>query len=172
MIKAKPMATPLATSPPLALHFGTVLPDPSEFWTIVGSLQYLSLTRPYIGYTVNRLSQFLHQPTSEHWNAVKRLLRNLYGIINHGITLHRRFTLAPMLFQMLIGQVTKMTLLPLGLILFTLVTFLFLGVPKSNELLPAPLQKLSIALLQLLLLNFVGYARFSLNLVLFFLNNL
>ncbi|RVX23195.1 Retrovirus-related Pol polyprotein from transposon RE1 [Vitis vinifera] len=41
------------------------LSDPTEYRTVVGSLQYLSLTRPDIAYTVNKLSQFMHQPTSD-----------------------------------------------------------------------------------------------------------
>ncbi|RVW24879.1 Retrovirus-related Pol polyprotein from transposon RE2 [Vitis vinifera] len=61
---------------------------------LVGSLQYLSLTRPDIAYTVNKLSQFMHQPTSDHWNAVKRLLRYLCGTLDHGITLRRTSPLA------------------------------------------------------------------------------
>lgn len=94
MIEAKPASTPLATSPPLTLHTGTTLSDPTEYRTIVGSLQYLSLTRPDIGYTVNKLSQFMHQPTTEHWAAVKRLLRYLCGTLDHGITLCRKSSLA------------------------------------------------------------------------------
>ncbi|KAL6319832.1 hypothetical protein AAG906_036898 [Vitis piasezkii] len=77
MTEAKPAPTPLATSPILTLQSGTPLSDPTEYRTVVGSLQYLSLTRPGIAYTVNKLSQFMHQPTSDHWNAVKRLLRYL-----------------------------------------------------------------------------------------------
>ncbi|RVW92402.1 Retrovirus-related Pol polyprotein from transposon RE1 [Vitis vinifera] len=70
MTEAKPAPTPLATSPILTLQSGTPLSDPTEYRTVVGSLQYLSLTRPDIAYTVNKLSQFMHQPTSDHWNAV------------------------------------------------------------------------------------------------------
>lgn len=87
MTEAKPAPTPLATSPTLTLQSGTPLSDPTEYRTIVGSLQYLSLTRPDITYTVNKLSQFMHQPTSDHWNAVKRLLRYLCGTLEHSITL-------------------------------------------------------------------------------------
>ncbi|RVW15644.1 Retrovirus-related Pol polyprotein from transposon RE2 [Vitis vinifera] len=76
MTEAKPAPTPLATSPILTLQSGTLLSDPTEYRIVVGSLQYLSLTRPDIAYTVNKLCQFMHQPTSDHWNAVKRLLRN------------------------------------------------------------------------------------------------
>lgn len=80
MVDAKPIATPLATSPTLTLHSGTTLTESAEFRTVVGSLQYLSLTHPDIAYAVNKPSQFMHRPTTDHWNAVKRLLRYLCGI--------------------------------------------------------------------------------------------
>ena len=43
---AKPVTVPLGTAPTLDLYSGTAALDPSEYRTIVGSLQYLSLTRP------------------------------------------------------------------------------------------------------------------------------
>lgn len=90
MTDARPVATPLATSPILTLQSGTTLTDPTEFRAVVGSLQYLSLTRPDIAYVVNKLSQYMHRPTTDHWNAAKRLLRYLCGTIDHGILLHRQ----------------------------------------------------------------------------------
>lgn len=89
MLHAKPVTTPMATHPKLTLASGTTMLDPTEYRKVVGSLQYLSLTRPDISYAVNRLSQFMHQPTSEHWLAVKRLLRYLAGTASHGIFFHR-----------------------------------------------------------------------------------
>nr|CAN73909.1 hypothetical protein VITISV_029162 [Vitis vinifera] len=71
MTEAKPAPTPLATTS-----------------------SNLSLTRPDIAYTVNKLCQFMHQPTSDHWNAVKRLLRYLCGTLDHSITLRRTSPLA------------------------------------------------------------------------------
>lgn len=94
MTEAKPASTPLVTNSVLILQSGTALSDPTEYRTIVGSLQYLSLTRPDIAYTVNKLSQFMHQPTSDHWNAVKRLLRYLCGTLDHGICLRQNSPLA------------------------------------------------------------------------------
>ncbi|KAE8677983.1 hypothetical protein F3Y22_tig00111463pilonHSYRG00129 [Hibiscus syriacus] len=67
MTEAKPAPTPLATSPTLTLQSGTTLSDLTEYRTIVGSLQYLSLTRPDVAYTVNKLSQFIarhHTPST------------------------------------------------------------------------------------------------------------
>ena len=72
-------------------HFAHWFPlsDPSEYRAIVGSLQFLLLTWPNIAFSVNKLSQFMHKPTSDHWLLVKRLLRYLCGSVNEGILLYR-----------------------------------------------------------------------------------
>lgn len=61
-----------------------VITDHHEYRRVVGSFQYLALTRPDISYAVNRLSQFMHNPTTDHWMAVKRVLRYLSSTLGHG----------------------------------------------------------------------------------------
>ncbi|KAA8525303.1 hypothetical protein F0562_007158 [Nyssa sinensis] len=76
MSGAKNVSTPLSTSQSLRLLDGTSV-DSTAFRRINGSLQYLSLTRQDISFAVNKLSQFMHKPTSTQWTATKRLLRYL-----------------------------------------------------------------------------------------------
>lgn len=71
--------------PKLSLHSGIPLDNPKEYRMVIGSLQYLSYTRPDIVYSVNRLSHFMHRPTDIHWQAAKRILRYLAGTLSHGI---------------------------------------------------------------------------------------
>jgi hypothetical protein len=85
MSGAKDVSTPLSTTQSLQLIDVTATVDSSEFCRILGSLQYLSLIRPDISFAVNKLSQFMHKPTSNHWTATKRLLRYLKQTIFHGI---------------------------------------------------------------------------------------
>lgn len=92
MLGVKPVNTPMATTPKLSITSGSRLQDPTEYRSIVGSLQYLAFTRPDISFPVNRLSQFMHAPTNEHWNAAKRILRYLAGTADHGIFLKKGTT--------------------------------------------------------------------------------
>lgn len=59
---------------------------------MVGSLQYLTLTRPDITFAVNQVSQFMQTPLVHHMEAVKRILRYVKGTIHHGVTLWRSET--------------------------------------------------------------------------------
>uniref|UniRef100_A0A2N9F1U5 Reverse transcriptase Ty1/copia-type domain-containing protein n=1 Tax=Fagus sylvatica TaxID=28930 RepID=A0A2N9F1U5_FAGSY len=87
--EAKPVSSPMASSTVLSQYTGSSLSDPSSYRSVVGSLQYLSLTRPDISFAVNKVCQFMANPTEDHWSAVKRILRYLKHTIHHCIFLHR-----------------------------------------------------------------------------------
>ncbi|XP_021807902.1 uncharacterized protein LOC110751704 [Prunus avium] len=82
---SKPISTPCISSQKLSLHCGEPLGDPSEYRQVVGALQYLTITRPDLFYAVNQVCQFLHSPTTVHWQAVKRILRYLKATYDHGL---------------------------------------------------------------------------------------
>jgi hypothetical protein len=82
---AKPASTPCTTAGKLSRFDGDPLNEPSEYRHIVGALQYCTLTRPDIAYSVNQLCQFLHSPTTVHMIAAKRVLRYLKGTLTLGL---------------------------------------------------------------------------------------
>jgi hypothetical protein len=85
MIGAKPYAAPCVSGGKLSSQSGAPLSDVSEYRSIVGALQYCTLTRPEIAYSVNQLCQHLHAPTTAHWTSAKRVLRYLKGTVDHGL---------------------------------------------------------------------------------------
>lgn len=87
MSHCKPISTPINTSEPLTLKGGIPYQAPTDYRTLVGALQHLTLTRPNISFTVNKLSQFMCAPTTLHWIALKRLIRYLQGTQHHDIIL-------------------------------------------------------------------------------------
>ena len=66
MTAVKSVLTHLPTTAQLTSQSGTPLDDATEYRAILGSLQYLLITRPDIAFVVNRLSQYMHFPTTDH----------------------------------------------------------------------------------------------------------
>jgi hypothetical protein len=58
----------------LLLTSDTQYSDPTRYRQIVGALQYLIFTCPDICYVVNKVCQFMHSPTDDHWSLVKRIV--------------------------------------------------------------------------------------------------
>ena len=89
MDEAKAISSPMASSMSLSQYQGTPLSDPSSYRSTVGSLQYLSLTRPDIAFAINKVCQFMTNPTDLHWSAVKRILRYLKHTSHHSLLPHK-----------------------------------------------------------------------------------
>uniref|UniRef100_A0ACD6AGA9 Uncharacterized protein n=1 Tax=Avena sativa TaxID=4498 RepID=A0ACD6AGA9_AVESA len=91
MTMCTPSPTPLSSTENLSLTEGTALgfDDRTQYRSIVGALQYLTLTRPDIYFSVNKVCQYLHAPTTTHWTAVKRILRCVQGTIHVGLTFQK-----------------------------------------------------------------------------------
>lgn len=87
----KPISTPMSSSEKLAKDTGSQFGDSEVFkyWSIVGALQYLTLTRPDIAYSVNKVCQYLQAPTNMHWSAVKQILWYLKATANMGLKIQR-----------------------------------------------------------------------------------
>lgn len=66
MITCNLVATSMVIRSLLALSDGSLFPDHMEYHSLVGVLQYCTLTRHDISYPVNKLSQFIHAPTTNH----------------------------------------------------------------------------------------------------------
>ncbi|XP_059068180.1 secreted RxLR effector protein 161-like [Cryptomeria japonica] len=59
--------------------------DTTKYKSLVGSLMYLTTTRPDIIYVVSLISRFMRDLHESHWRAVKRILRYVSGTHNFGI---------------------------------------------------------------------------------------
>ncbi|XP_017416637.1 uncharacterized mitochondrial protein AtMg00810-like [Vigna angularis] len=88
MLDAKPIATLLPYDIQLTTT-GDPFSDPTQYRSFVGALQYLTITRPDLSYTVNLVSQFLQAPINDPFQAVKRILRYVKGTMSYGLSFTR-----------------------------------------------------------------------------------
>jgi histone deacetylase 1/2 len=81
------MPTPLSSSEKIVAQGELLDPeDSTKYRSVVGALQYLTLTRPDLSYAVNKVCQYLHAPTTMHWTAAKRILRYVKHTMTVGPT--------------------------------------------------------------------------------------
>jgi histone deacetylase 1/2 len=85
MYNSKSIGSPMMSSCRLSKVGSDVMTDPTLYRSTVGALQYATITRPDIAFSVNKVCQFMANPLDSHWKAVKRILRYLKGTMHHGL---------------------------------------------------------------------------------------
>lgn len=68
MTTCKPCSTPMASKKYLLAN-DPLFDDPRFYRSVVGALQYITITRPDVTYAVNTACQFMHQPWYSHFQA-------------------------------------------------------------------------------------------------------
>lgn len=166
------MTSPMATSSHLSRFSASTFSDPFLYLFIVGALQYLTITRPDIAYSVNNVSQFMQLPTDEHWAAVKCILRYLKRRTSYGLLLQPISRLQLHAFtnaDWLNGPMSANP--PVGMAFFLALTF-SARVPRNRLLLHCHAPRLSIVVFLLPLASFFGFNLYYLNLVILFVARL
>ena len=83
-LAAKPCQSPMAQSLYLTRE-GELFEDPERYRRLVGKLNYLTVTRLDIAYSVSIVSQYMASPTVDHWVVVEQILCYLKGASGRGI---------------------------------------------------------------------------------------
>jgi hypothetical protein len=86
MVDAKPISTPFVVGQHLTAE-GPLYTNPTLFRSLADALQYLTITRPDLSFSVNFICQFMYAPTKDHFHALKRILRYIKGRVHYGLQL-------------------------------------------------------------------------------------
>ena len=85
MQNSKATPTPTAVGLKLSKEDSSKRVDPTLYKSMVGSLMYLTATRPDLMHAVYLISRFTETPKDSHWQAGKRILRYVNGTKGFGI---------------------------------------------------------------------------------------
>jgi hypothetical protein len=85
MTQCNPCLMPADTKSKPSITDGHPLDNPTEYRSLTGALQYLTLTRPDICFAIQQACLFMHSPTDRHLHLVKRILHYIKGTLHHGL---------------------------------------------------------------------------------------
>jgi len=66
MHEAKPQPTPMTFTIRLTQDVTTAFNDHTLCRSIIGALQYVTITHPELAYSINKVIQYMHQPQKHH----------------------------------------------------------------------------------------------------------
>jgi hypothetical protein len=75
MARCKPISIPLEQNVKLSANEGDLVEDTTMYRNIVGSLIYMTITRPDLSYAVGVVSQIIQTPRKPHLDVMRRILR-------------------------------------------------------------------------------------------------
>nr|GEV47653.1 retrovirus-related Pol polyprotein from transposon TNT 1-94 [Tanacetum cinerariifolium] len=85
MDKVQSIGTPMATKPKLDADLSGNTVDQTNYHSKIGSLMYLTFSRPDIVQAVCFCARYQSRPTEKHLKEVKRIFRYLRGTVNMGL---------------------------------------------------------------------------------------
>ncbi|GJW15536.1 indole-3-acetic acid-amido synthetase GH3.17, partial [Tanacetum coccineum] len=85
MANSKPNSTPMELNSKMCAYEGHDLEDATMYRQLVGSLIYLTITRPDISFAVGVMSRYMQNPKKSHLEAVRRILRYVKSTLDYGI---------------------------------------------------------------------------------------
>jgi hypothetical protein len=85
MEKSNSVCSPIVAGTKLSKYDKGDEVDPTQFKQMVGSLMYLTATRPDLMFAVNLIARFMEHPVENHLMAAKRILRYIRGTQELGI---------------------------------------------------------------------------------------
>ncbi len=69
----------------LSVYEGDLVEDTTMYKCVVGSLIYMTITRPYLSYAIGVVNQFMQTPQKPHLDVVRHILRYIKHILQCGI---------------------------------------------------------------------------------------
>jgi hypothetical protein len=100
MEDSKAMETPMSTTTTLDADKEGEHVDQKDYQSMIGSLLYLTATRPDIQFSVCLHARFQESPRTSHWQAVKRIFRYLCHTPDFGLWFSASSSWLFMVFRM------------------------------------------------------------------------
>ncbi len=81
----KPISIPSKQNVKLSVDEGDLVEDTAMYKHIVGSLIYMTITRPNLSYAIGVVNQFMQTPQKPHLDVVRHILRYIKHTLQCGI---------------------------------------------------------------------------------------
>jgi hypothetical protein len=81
----KPTPSPFQSGVKLVATCTSPKVDATLYRQLVGSLLYLTHTRPNLSFVVSPVARYIQTPHERNWKVAKRILRYVYGTVQFGI---------------------------------------------------------------------------------------
>jgi hypothetical protein len=85
MEDCKPVVTPMKTSCKLSKDDDSKSTDQRQYRSMIGSLLYVTTSKPYVMQVVGQVAQFQETPKESHVLAVKMIFKYLKGTKDFGL---------------------------------------------------------------------------------------
>ena len=85
MLDCKATPTPFYLGVTFSTSYSSPSVDATLYQQLVGSLLYLTHTRPDLSFVVGLVSRFSQDPHESHWQATKHILCYIQGTLMYGI---------------------------------------------------------------------------------------